>query len=194
MSSAPYLRAPVLELAGDLAPRTRLLDAGCGNGDWAGLFADRGCTVVGVDPSSSGIEIARRTCPSARFECMEVTEDILERLSEPPFELVISTEVVEHLYDPASFVRSCYAALVPGGRVILSTPFHGRLKDIALAVSGKLDRHHDALRVGGHIKFFSRATLERLLLDAGFREPQFVGAGRTPQLWKSMVMAATRPS
>ena len=147
-----------------------MLDAGCGNGDWAALFADRGCTVVGVDPSHSGIEIARRTYPAARFECMEVSEDILDRLREAPFDLVISTEVVEHL-DPGTLARSCYAALVPGGTIIVYRPFHGRLKDVALAVSGKLDRHHDALRVGGHIKFFSQPTLERLLLDAGFREP-----------------------
>ena len=138
MYSAPYLREPVLRLAGRLRPSLRVLDAGCGNGDWAGLFARRGCTVVGVDPSPSGIEIARATYPGVRFERTEVTEDILDRLGEAPFDLVVSTEVVEHLYDPASFVRSCYGALVPGGRLIVSTPFHGRLKDIALAVSGAL--------------------------------------------------------
>jgi SAM-dependent methyltransferase len=193
MSSAPYLREPVLQFAGNLGPGMRVLDAGCGNGDWAGLFADRGCTVVGVDPSASGIEIARGTHARVRFERTEVTEDILDRLNEDPFDLVVSTEVVEHLYDPSSFARSCYAALVPGGRLIVSTPYHGRIKDIALAVSGKLDRHHDALRVGGHIKFFSQPTLEALLLDAGFCDPQFLGAGRLPRLWKSMVIAADRP-
>lgn len=193
MSSTPYLQAPVLRLGGDLAPDTRVLDVGCGNGYWSGFFQQRGCTVVGIDPSSTGIEIARATYPKARFERLEITLDILERLQEDPFDLIVSTEVVEHLYDPVSFARACHAALRPRGRIVLSTPFHGPFKDVALAITGKLDAHHDALRVGGHIKFFSRPSLERLLLDAGFRNPQFAGAGRIPHLWKSMVIAADRP-
>jgi 2-polyprenyl-6-hydroxyphenyl methylase/3-demethylubiquinone-9 3-methyltransferase len=77
---------------------------------------------------------------------------------------------------------------------VVSTPYHGWLKNVALAASGKLDAHHEALRAGGHIKFFSRRTLERLLVDAGFREPRFIGTGRIPLVWKSMILSATRPS
>ena len=97
MSSAPYLREPVLRLAGNPRPGLGVLDAGCGNGDWAGLFAHRGCSVGGVHPSPSGIEIARATYPAVRFERTEVTEGILDRLGEAPFDLVVSTEVVEQL-------------------------------------------------------------------------------------------------
>ena len=193
MSSSPYLLGPVMELAGELAPSSRVLDVGCGNGYWAGLFQRRGCTVVGIDPSPTGIEIARATYPGGRFERVGIASDTLTLLGEDPFDLVVSTEVVEHLYDPPTFAAGCFAALRPGGRLVVSTPFHGRLKDVALAVAGKFDVHHDALRVGGHIKFFSRATLERLLLEAGFCNPRFAGAGRLPHLWKSMVVAADRP-
>ena len=42
---------------------------------------------------------------------------------------------------------------------MLSTPYHGYLKNLALAVSGRMDRHFTALHVGGHIKFFSIETL-----------------------------------
>ncbi len=194
ISSTPYLRGPVLRLAGPVGPGTRVLDIGCGNGYWAGEFLSRGCTVVGVDVSDSGIAQARSTYPGARFERLEASIDLLERLGEEPFDLIVSTEVVEHLYDPTAYAAGCFGAVRPGGRIVLSTPYHGRLKDIALALSGKLDAHHEALRVGGHIKFFSRATLERLLLGVGFREPRFVGAGRVPRLWKSMLLAADRPA
>jgi 2-polyprenyl-3-methyl-5-hydroxy-6-metoxy-1,4-benzoquinol methylase len=193
MSSGPYLLRPVMKLAGDLPPSARVLDVGCGNGYWAGLFQRRGCAVVGIDPSPTGIAIARATYPAGRFEQAGIASDTLTVLEESPFDLVVSTEVIEHLYDPPSFAAGCFAALRPGGRIVVSTPFHGRLKDLALAVTGKLDGHHDALRVGGHIKFFSRATLERLLLEAGFCNVRFVGAGRVPHLWKSMVLAADRP-
>jgi hypothetical protein len=81
-------------------------------------------------------------------------------------------------------------ALAPGGRFIVSTPYHGYLKNIALAVSGKFDRHFSVLWDGGHIKFFSRRTLAQMLADEGFEVVTFVGAGRLPLLWKSMIVEA----
>lgn len=192
MSSTPYLLDAVMELAGPLSPTTRVLDVGCGNGYWAGEFQRRGCTVVGVDPSASGIEMARAAFPDGRFEQLGATPDLLDQLGEEPFDVIVSTEVVEHLYDPPSYAAGCFAALRPGGRFVLSTPFHGWVKNVALAASGKLDIHYQALKVGGHIKFFSRPTLERLLIEAGFRDLHFVGAGRIPHLWKSMLFGATR--
>ena len=80
------------------------------------------------------------------------------------------------------------AVLSPGGFLIVSTPYHGYAKNLALAVAGRWDRHHDVDRVGGHIKFWSQATLTRLLRDNGFEVLAFRGVGRVPYLWKSMVV------
>jgi 2-polyprenyl-3-methyl-5-hydroxy-6-metoxy-1,4-benzoquinol methylase len=169
-----------------------VLDLGCGNGYWAGQFAEKGCDVVGVDPSESGIAIARQAHPGVRFEVLGASEDLLDRLAERPFDLVVSTEVVEHLYDPHAWAIGAYRALRPGGKLIASTPYHGLLKDIAIAVADKSDLHYDALRVGGHIKFFSNRTLTKLLTGAGFSDMQFIGTGRLPYMWKSVVFAAVR--
>jgi hypothetical protein len=76
------------------------------------------------------------------------------------------------------------------GTLILSTPYHGYLKDVALAVSGRFDRHCDPLWDGGHIKFWSKATLGRLLTETGFEVEQWGGAGRLPRFWKSMIVVA----
>jgi 2-polyprenyl-6-hydroxyphenyl methylase/3-demethylubiquinone-9 3-methyltransferase len=151
-----------------------------------------GCTAIGIDPSASGIEIARRAHPTCRFEQMEATADLLLALGEEPFDIVVSTEVVEHLYDPPAWAEGCYTALAPGGKLIGSTPYHGWLKDVALAVSGKSDFHHDSLRVGGHIKFFSNRTLRTLLASAGFRSVDIIGVGRLPLLWYSAVFCSRR--
>jgi 2-polyprenyl-6-hydroxyphenyl methylase/3-demethylubiquinone-9 3-methyltransferase len=51
------------------------------------------------------------------------------------------------------------------GMGFLSTPYHGYLKNLALAVSGKMDSHFGALWYGGHVKFFSIKTLQKLLID-----------------------------
>ena len=64
----------------------------------------------------------------------------MDRLGEEPFDLTISIEVVDHLYAAGSSVWSCRAALVPGDRIIVSSTLHGRLKDVALDLSGKVDQ------------------------------------------------------
>ncbi|MCA9073897.1 MAG: class I SAM-dependent methyltransferase [Planctomycetaceae bacterium] len=192
-SAAWYLLPVVDELKPVLSNDTRVLDVGCGNGYWAGYFADQGCTVVGIDPSTSGIQQARRAYPSVRFEEDVVTNDLVERLNEAPFDLVFSSEVVEHLYSPHTWAKACFAACRPGGVLLCTTPYHGYVKNLAIALTNKCDSHWQPLREGGHIKFWSPATLERLLTESGFVNVQMKGAGRWPLLWRSMVLRAERP-
>lgn len=113
-------------------------------------------------------------------------------MNEEPFDAVVSTEVIEHLFAPhllPMYARDC---LREGGYLILSTPYHGYLKDLALSISDNWDSHHTPLWHGGHIKFWSRATLTQLLSEHGFRVLGFSGVGRLPYLWKSMVLIAKK--
>ena len=105
----------------------------------------------------------------------------------PEFDVVISVEVIEHLFDPKQLIRSAKQCLKPGGTLILTTPYHGYWKNLALALSGKMDSHHTVLWDGGHIKFFSVPTLTQLLTTEGCTNIQFHFAGRFPYLWKSML-------
>lgn len=74
--------------------------------------------------------------------------------------------------------------------MIISTPYHGYVKNLVLAVTGKLDNHFSALWDGGHIKFWSKKTLYRLLQEQDFEIEFFLGVGRLPLLWKSMLVKA----
>ena len=124
------------------------------------------------------------------------TGELLPELRKIPFRTVISMEVIEHLHSPrtfAAFVRSILEAN-GGGRFILTTPYHGYLKNLSIALAGKADRHYSALWEGGHIKFWSRRTLAILLREAGFRNMAFTGAGRIPYLWRHMVFSAETPA
>lgn len=183
----------VLGFATELEPGTRVLDVGCGNGAACGEFLKRGCDVVGVDLSEEGITWARRTYPQARFEILAADRDILKRLNSEPFDVVISTEVVEHLYAPREWVHGCYAALKPGGIFICTTPYHGYLKNLLISVLGKWDAHISPLWDGGHIKLWSEHTLGLLLSEAGFEGLKFRGAGRFPGLWMTMIAKAQKP-
>jgi len=165
-----------------LKPGARVLEVGCGNGFTAGQFTALGCEVVGIDLSEQGITQARRAHPGARFEQLLADSRILENLGCAPFDLVVSTEVVEHLYAPRAYMAGCFQALRPGGRFVCSTPYHGYLKNLSLAVLSKWDDHANPLWDSGHIKLWSRRTLSELLMEAGFVHLRFRGAGRLPFL------------
>ncbi len=103
--------------------------------------------------------------------------------------MVYSLEVIEHLYDPRGFLAGCFAATKSGGTFVCSTPYHGYLKNLAIAVTGKWTNTPIRHGTAGHIKLFSRKTLSTLMEETGFRSLRFSGVGRYPYLWKSMLIA-----
>lgn len=168
----------------------RAFDLGCGNGALAAELAQRGFAVAGVDPSADGIAIARRAHPQHRLEPGSTADDLAGRFG--TFPLVVSLEVVEHVYEPRLFARRAFELLEPGGTAVISTPYHGYLKNLLLAATGKLDAHFTALWDGGHIKFWSVKTLGQLLREAGFRKIFFHRVGRVAPLAKSMIAVARK--
>jgi len=188
------LMPTVRKLVGEIPAGSRVLDVGCGNGSQVSHLVPEGCEVVGIDPSESGIQRAREGYPQHRFERMEATPDLIERLGEAPFDLVLSTEVIEHVYAPREWASGIYRALKPGGRVVCTTPYHGYVKNVLIGATGKWDSHHRPLWDGGHIKFWSPETLRSLLDETGFCEIEWRGAGRFWPLWMSIVMRGVRPA
>ena len=151
-------------------------------------LAALGYRVTGVDASASGIQIARRAYPGVEFVHALIDRD----LNLGQFDLVISSDVIEHLYRPADLVGAMASLLKPGGHVLVGTPYHGYLKNLVLAASGKMDAHFSALHDGGHIKFFSVNTLSKLMRDHGFGDLSFTYYGRAPWLWKNMICHARK--
>src|SRR5262249_53290923 len=109
------------------------------------------------------------------------------------FQVVLSLEVVEHVYYARKLAATLFSLLRPGGLAIVSTPYHGYLKNVGLALSGKLDSHFTGLWDEGHRKFWSIPTLKELLKEAGFGEISFQRVGRIPVFAKSMIAVARRP-
>jgi 2-polyprenyl-3-methyl-5-hydroxy-6-metoxy-1,4-benzoquinol methylase len=188
-----YLYGPVSELLTDVPAHGLVADIGCGNGSFLSLFQDRGWQLYGSDYSSTGIEIARASYPNIKFSlgnAESMPEELESRAGQ--FDVVLSTEVIEHVYNPRGLLKTCYSLLKPGGTLVLTTPYHGYLKNLLLAVTGKLDRHFTVLWDHGHIKFWSHQTMREVLTETGFVNIRFGGAGRIPWLWKSMVVRAEK--
>jgi 2-polyprenyl-3-methyl-5-hydroxy-6-metoxy-1,4-benzoquinol methylase len=69
------------------------------------------------------------------------------------FDVVISTEVIEHVYSPRALVANTFGLLRPGGEFIVTTPYHGYFKNLVLALSSCFDAHFTALWDGGPSNF-----------------------------------------
>lgn len=191
-NSATFIDRVVLdELARCAGPASRIIELGCGNGAFAKKLAGLGYDVTAIEPSIDGVSIASRGSPGLRVIQASVYDD-LQPLIGGGFDAVISTEVIEHLTKPKELFARASELLKPGGTLILTTPYHGYLKNLAFSVLGVWDRHFHVHWEGGHIKFFSNQTLTTMAHPYGFTAPRFRGAGRLPYLWKSTVMIAAR--
>lgn len=184
----PVLKA---ELARRAPAPLRVLDLGCGNGATAGALQSLGYAVLGIDSSESGIEVAWRAHPGCRFVRGSVYDDLAAEHGR--FPLVVSLEVIEHLYSPRGYCETFWNLLEPGGVGIVSTPFHGYWKNLTLALSNGFDAHFSPEWEGGHVKFWSERTIGALLRNHGFTDLEFERAGRIRPLAKSTVVSFRRP-
>ena len=124
------------------------------------------------------------------YVCARIDKALSARIGGARFDAVVSSDVVEHLYRPADLGECARELLVPGGWLILGTPYHGYLKNLTLSVIDGWDAHHTVGWDGGHIKFFSVKTLSRLVIANGFEVQRFHYFGRAPWLWKNMICVA----
>jgi 2-polyprenyl-3-methyl-5-hydroxy-6-metoxy-1,4-benzoquinol methylase len=191
--TSEYIWPQVLAILAGLPARSSILDAGCGNGRFSRALCDRGFRVHGIDGEPSGPSASAINAPSATFSVGSVDDD-LRQLPGAPFDAVVSLEVIEHLYRPKLFIERARECLRPDGLLVVSTPYHGYLKNLILAASGKMDAHFTARWEGGHIKFWSKRTLAELCESEGLLFTSFAGVGRLPYLWKSMVLAFRKPA
>jgi 2-polyprenyl-6-hydroxyphenyl methylase/3-demethylubiquinone-9 3-methyltransferase len=104
------------------------------------------------------------------------------------FDVVLSAEVIEHLFFPRTLFTRAREALGSEGHIILSTPFHGYFKNLVMAVTGKFDHHWQVGSDFGHIKFFSQRSLGAMASECGFAPIFWARGGRLRPLAATMVM------
>jgi SAM-dependent methyltransferase len=170
---------PALEEALKKRGRPRALDVGCATGALLARLRDRGWDVTGVEISPAG-EYARRE------RALDVKSLPLEKNHFPSgsFDVVLASHLIEHLTDPAGFVREVYRICAPGGCFMVTTP----------NISGfqaRLFRGRWRSAIFDHLYLFSTKTLSRLLRANGFwvEKPVTWGglaAGSAPALIKNL--------
>jgi len=140
----------------------RLLDVGCGNGEFLVCAAALGWEAEGIDVDPAAVRAATAAGCKARVAALG---DLSLERSE--FQHITLSHVIEHVHDPAEQLRKCYELLAPGGRLWLQTP---NLASSGHAVFGPAWRGLEPPR---HLVLFCRLALSRLLGEIGFVDVEF---------------------
>ena len=113
-----------------------VLDVGCGGGILSEPLARLGADVTGIEPAEENIEAARAHAAESGLQINYRAAAAEELQKEGKrFDAVVASEVIEHVNDPAAFVKTLAALARPGGLVMLST-LNRTLKSYALAIVG----------------------------------------------------------
>jgi SAM-dependent methyltransferase len=174
-------------LLAEARPGERVLDLGCGAGRFVAALRDAGADPVGVEIAEGALARAREVAPGADLRLLEADGSI--PLAHGSVDLVWCSEVLEHVADGAHLLQEARRVLRPGGRLLVTVPYHGRVQ-AALVGLVRFDAHFDPQ--GQHLRFFTRASLRAALLSAGFSDPAIRAVGGAPLLRESLVALAGR--
>ena len=169
----------------DRSSASRVLDAGCGSGEFTQFIRDLGYDVEGIDIAQSAIDRARSRFSDLRFSVGSLEQGL--PFSDSVFDAVWSTEVLEHLFDVHAGLAEMNRVLRPGGLLLLTTPYHGRFKNLLIAL-GDFEKHYNPYI--SHIRFFTKRSLTKCLDRAGFSLVSCKGIGRQWPVFMSMFLVA----
>jgi 2-polyprenyl-3-methyl-5-hydroxy-6-metoxy-1,4-benzoquinol methylase len=183
------LRPPDLErrrrfLLAHVRPGLRVLDLGCGAGEFTVALARAGANVIGVDVAEAALRRARARDPSLDLRLAPIEGPL--PLPDNSFELVWASEVIEHVADTAPWLSEIRRVLVPRGMLLLTTPNHSRLTVLVLGV----ERFSEPL--GDHLHLYTERSLREVLGDLGFGEIWLRAVGGPPLARRLIVARAIR--
>ncbi len=167
-------------LLGEVRAGDRALDLGCGEGRFTSELVRAGATAIGVDVAAAALERARARDPGLDLRLVPIDGPL--PFEDGSFELVWASEVIEHIGDTARCLSEVRRVLVPGGRLLVTTPSHGRMR-VAL---GGVERFSEPL--GDHLHLYTRSSLRTLLAEFGFA-PVSVRSVAGPPLLKRLLLA-----
>ena len=167
----------------------RVLDVGCGEGWFTSELARAGVHVVGIDVAEEPLRRARERDPSLDLRLIDA--DGPWPIDDASLDAVWAGETIEHVADTAGWLSELRRVLRPGGRLLLSTPAHGRLRMLWLALSRRAFEAHFDPRAD-HLRFYTRGSLTRLLGELGYQEVSVRAVAGPPGARRLLLTRAVR--
>ena len=141
----------------------RLLDIGCGNGDFLINAKEMGWKASGLEPDTTAVEVAR----GRGFDVFDGTIDALaDRFNY--YDAITISHVIEHVYQPRDFLRTVNQILKNNGVIYIDTP---NIQSYGAKIFGKYWRGIESPR---HLTLFNPSSLKNLLLSCGFHDIVFL--------------------
>lgn len=158
-------------------PQGRLLDVGCGSGDWLVAMRELGWAVEGTDPDAAATNAAAARGITAFCGFLED-----RRFPSDQFDVVCLNHVIEHLASPLGTLRECHRILKPGGRLVITTPNTDSWSHRIFRSSWR------GLEPPRHLYLFSRSSLSAAMRSAGFAEVSLSAGVVTSVIRESMAL------
>tara|TARA_Y100001949_G_scaffold130938_1_gene112280 strand:+ start:724 stop:1443 length:720 start_codon:yes stop_codon:yes gene_type:complete len=160
----------------------KVLDVGCGGGILSEAMAQRGAQVSGIDMGEAPLNVAKLHALESGLE-INYRQMPVEQLAEQEpvsYDVVTCLEMLEHVPDPASVIRSCLQLVKPGGKVFFST-LNRNPKSYAFAIVGA-EYLLRLLPAGTHdyAKFIKPSELSQWCREAGLRVTDMTGMVYNP--------------
>lgn len=150
----------------------RLLDIGCGPGEFGSVFVKSGWDVYGIDASKKLLRVAEKKGLKTRFH------DISKRFpfKENTFDAIFAGEIIEHVPDAGFFLDECYRILKRNGLLVLTTPNLLAFSDRWRMLRGKDPKYYSAhLKEPGHVRLYTFGSIQKHLRSHNFKIDKVVG-------------------
>lgn len=189
----------ILELIKEEKKNARILDMGCGAGELGKTLKEHGAYVVGCDIAPHAVEKAKK-CLDDAFVFDTQQGDYVSIGKD--FDIIIASELVEHLFMPEHFLQNIKKAMRPETKLIITTPnflvWTNRLRMLA----GQFEYTKSGFLDESHIHFFTYRSLKKILQQTGFvierenhimhhRIPEWLGKLR-PSLFAFQIIIKAR--
>jgi SAM-dependent methyltransferase len=180
----PDLRLRLTHLRAGVRAGDRVLDLGCGDGRFTQEIARMGAAPIGVDVAQAALDRASGGHPDLDFRLAPIDGPL--PFDDVAFDVVWTSEVIEHVADTARWLSEVRRVLVPRGRLLLTTPSHGRLR----VAAGGIEAFSEPL--GDHLHLYTRASLKTVLAEFGFDAISVRTAGGPPFFRRLLLARAVR--
>lgn len=168
----------VLRLVGNAA---QVLELGTAAGVMTRELQRQGCTITGIEYDGIMAQVAAQWCQRMIVGDLETLE-LAERLAGARFDVVVAADVLEHLRNPAVVLQRLHAVCTPNAALVISVPNVGYAGLVGALARGAFQYREKGLLDRTHLRFFTRNTLEWMLLETGW----------IPEVWDAYRVSVER--